>query len=124
MFKVAFLQKAPDSLCSTSTIEEFSQDTPTFPTPSLLALEQAYTLGTRISLQEFQYLTDYCLECDKLFRRFAHNKHICFEVSQIQTHCKCIPKTEKGKEKARMENSDIFTSTLLDGVIVIASDSE
>ncbi|KAK0477066.1 hypothetical protein IW261DRAFT_1566536 [Armillaria novae-zelandiae] len=124
MFKVAFLQKAPGSLHGTSTIEEFFQGTVTFPTPSLLALEEAYTLGSGISLQEFQYLTDYCLECGKLFRRLAHNRHICFEVSQTQTCHKRIPKVEKGKGKARMENSDIFTSTPLDSVIVIPSDSE
>ncbi|KAK0482774.1 hypothetical protein IW261DRAFT_1418302 [Armillaria novae-zelandiae] len=124
MFKAAFLQKAPGSLRGTSTIEEFFQGTATFPTPSLLALEEAYTSGSGISLQEFQYLTDYCLECGKLFRRLAHDRHICFEVSQTQTRRKRIPKVEKGKGKARMENSDIFTSTPLGSVIVIPSDSE
>ncbi|KAK0471624.1 hypothetical protein IW261DRAFT_1425058 [Armillaria novae-zelandiae] len=122
MFKAAFLQKG--SLRGTSTMEEFFQGTATFPAPSLLALEEAYTSGSGISLQEFQYLTDYCLECGKLFRRLAHDKHICFEVSQTQTRRKRIPKAEKGKGKARMENSDIFTSTPLDSVIVIPSDSE
>ncbi|KAK0474058.1 hypothetical protein IW261DRAFT_1569046 [Armillaria novae-zelandiae] len=122
MFKVAFLTKG--SLRGTSTIEEFFQGMATFPTPSLLAFEEAYTSGSRISLQEFQYLTDYCLECGKFFRRFAHDRHICFEVSQTQTRRKRIPKVEKGRGKARMENSDIFTSTPLGSVIVIPSDSE
>ncbi|KAK0475578.1 hypothetical protein IW261DRAFT_1646262 [Armillaria novae-zelandiae] len=97
MFKAAFLTKG--SLRGTSTIEEFFQGTATFPTPSLLALEEAYTSGSGISLQEFQYLTDYCLECGKLFRRLAHDRHICFEVSQTQTRRKRIPKVEKGKGK-------------------------
>ena len=105
-------------------MEEFFQGTATFPARSLLALEQAYTSGTGISLQEFQYLTDYCLECGKIFRRLAHDKHICFEVSQSQIRHKRIPKAEKGKGKARMQSSDIFTSTPLEDVIVIASDSD
>ncbi|KAK0479487.1 hypothetical protein IW261DRAFT_1419595 [Armillaria novae-zelandiae] len=103
MFKAAFLQKAPGSLCGTSTMEEFFQGMATFPTPSLPALEQAYMSGSGISLQEFQYLTNYCLECSKLFRRLAHNKHICFKVSQTQTHRKHIPKAEKGKGKFIMQ---------------------
>ncbi|KAK0502134.1 hypothetical protein EDD18DRAFT_1346702 [Armillaria luteobubalina] len=121
MFKAAFLQKG--SLHGTSTIEEFFQGMMTFSAPSLHALEEAYTSGRGISLQEFRYLTDYCLECSKVFRRLAHDKHLCFEVSQTQPHHMCIPKTEKGKEKAR-PSSDIFTSTPLDNVIVICSDSE
>ncbi|KAK0484313.1 hypothetical protein EDD18DRAFT_1361323 [Armillaria luteobubalina] len=121
MFKVAFLQKG--SLRGTSTIEEFFQGTATFSAPSLHALEEAYMLGRGISLQEFQYLTDYCLECGKVFRKLAHDKHLCFEVSQTQPHRMCIPKTEKGKEKAR-PSSDIFMSIPLDDVIVIRSDSE
>ncbi|KAK0478690.1 hypothetical protein EDD18DRAFT_1364525 [Armillaria luteobubalina] len=121
MFKAAFLQKG--SLRGTSTIEEFFQGTATFSAPSLHALEEAYTLGRGISLQEFRYLTDYCLECGKVFRKLAHDKHLCFEVSQTQPRRMRIPKTEKGKEKAR-PSSDIFTSTPLDDVIVIRSDSE
>ncbi|KAK0477180.1 hypothetical protein EDD18DRAFT_1365581 [Armillaria luteobubalina] len=121
MFKAAFLQKG--SLCGTSTIEEFFQGMATFSAPSLCALEEAYMSGRGISLQEFRYLTDYCLECGKVFRRLAHNKHLCFEVSQTQPRCMHIPKTEKGKEKAR-PSSDIFMSTPLDDVIVIRLDSE
>ncbi|KAK0494958.1 hypothetical protein EDD18DRAFT_1354959 [Armillaria luteobubalina] len=121
MFKVAFLQKG--SLRGTSTIEEFFQGTATFSAPSLCALEEAYTSGRGISLQEFRYLTDYCLECGKVFRKLAHDKHLCFEVSQTQPRRMRIPKTEKGKEKVR-PSSDIFTSTPLDDVIVIRSDSE
>ncbi|KAK0227921.1 hypothetical protein IW262DRAFT_1292836 [Armillaria fumosa] len=107
MFKAAFLQKG--SLRGTSTMEEFFQGTATFPAPSLRALEEAYTSGRGISLQDFRYLTDYCLECGKLFRRLAHDKHLCFEVSQTQPRRMRIPKTEKGKEKARRPSSDIFT---------------
>ncbi|KAK0493178.1 hypothetical protein EDD18DRAFT_1357123 [Armillaria luteobubalina] len=118
MFKAAFLQKG--SLRGTSTMEEFFQGTATFSHPSLRALEEAYTSGRGISLQEFRYLTDYCLDCSKVFTRLAHDKHLCFEVSQTQPRHMRIPKTEKGKEKAR----DIFTSTPLDDVIVIRSDSE
>ncbi|KAK0466560.1 hypothetical protein IW261DRAFT_1426831 [Armillaria novae-zelandiae] len=91
------------SLRGTTTMEEFFQGTVTFPAPSLLALEEAYMSGSGISLQEFQYLTDYCLECGKLFRRLAHDKHICFEVSQTQTRRKHIPKAEKGKGKFIMQ---------------------
>ncbi|KAK0217206.1 hypothetical protein IW262DRAFT_1299160 [Armillaria fumosa] len=115
MFKAAFLQKG--SLHGTSTMEEFFQGTATFPAPSLHALEEAYTSGRGISLQDFRYLTDYCLECGKLFRRLAHDKHLCFEVFQTQPRRMRIPKTEKGKEKARRPSSDIFTSTPLDDVI-------
>ncbi|KAK0492444.1 hypothetical protein EDD18DRAFT_1108839 [Armillaria luteobubalina] len=118
MFKAAFLQKG--SLRGTSTMEEFFQGTATFSHPSLHALEEAYMSGRGISLQEFRYLTDYCLDCSKVFTRLAHDKHLCFEVSQTQPRRMGIPKTEKGKEKAR----DIFTSTPLDDVIVIRSDSE
>ncbi|KAK0482820.1 hypothetical protein EDD18DRAFT_1362458 [Armillaria luteobubalina] len=121
MFKAAFLQEG--SLHGTSTIEEFFQGTATFSAPSLYALEEAYMSGRGISLQEFRYLTDYCLECGKVFKRLAHDKHLCFEVSQTQSRHMCIPKTEKGKEKAR-PSSDIFTSTPLNDVIVIHSDSE
>ncbi|KAK0479807.1 hypothetical protein EDD18DRAFT_1113741 [Armillaria luteobubalina] len=106
-----------------STIEEFFQGTATFSHPSLRALEEAYTSGRGISLQEFRYLTDYCLDCGKVFTRLAHDKHLCFEVSQTQPRRMRIPKTEKGKEKAR-PSSDIFTSTPLDDVIVIRSDSD
>ncbi|KAK0472425.1 hypothetical protein EDD18DRAFT_1118487 [Armillaria luteobubalina] len=121
MFKAAFLQEG--SLCSTSTIEEFFQGMATFSAPSLHALEEVYMSGRGISLQEFRYLTDYCLECGKVFKRLAHNKHLCFEVSQTQSRCMHIPKTEKGNGKARA-SSDIFMSTPLDDVIVICSDSE
>ncbi|KAK0481949.1 hypothetical protein EDD18DRAFT_1112937 [Armillaria luteobubalina] len=82
-----------------STIEEFFQGTATFSHPSLHALEEAYTSGRGISLQEFRYLTDYCLDCGKVFTRLAHNKHLCFEVSQTQPRRMRIPKMEKGKEK-------------------------
>ncbi|KAK0478578.1 hypothetical protein EDD18DRAFT_1114196 [Armillaria luteobubalina] len=108
---------------STSTIEEFFQGMATFSAPSLHALEEVYMSGRGISLQEFRYLTDYCLECGKVFKRLAHNKHLCFEVSQTQSRCMHIPKTEKGNGKARA-SSDIFMSTPLDDVIVICSDSE
>ncbi|KAK0493275.1 hypothetical protein EDD18DRAFT_1356700 [Armillaria luteobubalina] len=121
MFKAAFLQKG--SLRSTSTIEEFFQGTATFSHPSLHALEEAYTSGRGISLQEFRYLTNYCLDCSKVFTRLAHDKHLCFEVSQTQPRCMRIPKMEKGKEKVR-PSSDIFMSTPLDDIIVIRSDSE